>query len=93
MSEELERPSRYTGRNGKDLLDLFGEYFPDDYNRGFYVECIIKYIARYPQKGGIEDLKKAIVYIRRLIEYEERLEMGTTQTLTKDRTEGFECNE
>lgn len=30
--------------------------------------CIIKYVSRYPKKGGLEDLKKAQVYLGWLIE-------------------------
>jgi hypothetical protein len=33
---------------------------------------IIKYVARYPDKGGVEDLKKAAHYIERLVEHLER---------------------
>lgn len=32
---------------------------------------IIKYISRYPQKGGLEDLKKAKWYLDRLIATKE----------------------
>ena len=38
---------------------------------GFCEGSIIKYTCRYKQKGGIEDLKKAIWYIERLITIEE----------------------
>ncbi|MBT9157725.1 MAG: hypothetical protein DDT36_00708 [Firmicutes bacterium] len=33
---------------------------------------IIKYVARYPDKGGVEDLKKAAHYIERLVEHLEK---------------------
>jgi hypothetical protein len=32
---------------------------------------IIKYLARYPLKNGLEDLKKAKVYLDWMIEFEE----------------------
>ncbi len=34
---------------------------------------IIKYIARYRDKGGVQDLRKAAHYLQRLIEEEEHL--------------------
>lgn len=33
---------------------------------------IIKYVARYPDKDGVQDLKKAVHYIERLIEHLEK---------------------
>ena len=41
--------------------------------RGFGNYCqgnIIKYVWRYANKGGVEDLKKAQVYLAWLIEFE-----------------------
>jgi hypothetical protein len=35
---------------------------------GFLRGNVIKYIARYPEKGGIEDLRKARHYLDKLIE-------------------------
>jgi hypothetical protein len=32
---------------------------------------IIKYVSRYPHKGGVRDLRKAQVYLNWLIEREE----------------------
>ena len=40
-------------------------------NLGFCVGNIIKYVCRYKNKNGIEDLKKARHYIDLLIEIEE----------------------
>lgn len=35
---------------------------------GFLEGNIIKYVARYKKKGGTEDLKKAKIYLEKLIE-------------------------
>jgi len=35
---------------------------------------VIKYVTRYKDKNGVEDLKKAIHYLEILIEYETRRE-------------------
>lgn len=39
---------------------------------GFVEGCIVKYISRWRDKGGIEDLKKIQHYCQLLIENEER---------------------
>ena len=40
-------------------------------NLGFLAGNVIKYICRYKEKNGIEDLEKAKAYIEKLIEVEE----------------------
>lgn len=40
-------------------------------NIGFFEGNIIKYVSRYKEKGGIEDLKKAQHYLEKLIEIVE----------------------
>ena len=39
---------------------------------GFYEGNIIKYVLRYKNKNGIEDLKKAKWYLDRMIEKNEK---------------------
>ena len=39
-------------------------------NLGFLEGNVIKYITRWRQKGGVEDLRKAMHYIAKLIEME-----------------------
>jgi hypothetical protein len=41
---------------------------------GFHEGNIIKYVSRWRQKDGLDDLKKAKFYIERLIELAERSE-------------------
>ena len=38
---------------------------------GFAEANVVKYITRWRDKGGIEDLRKAIHYLEMLIEFEE----------------------
>ena len=40
--------------------------------RGYFIGCITKYVERFDEKNGIEDLKKAQHYIQKLIELEEK---------------------
>lgn len=44
-----------------------GDQFP-----GFLRGNVIKYLWRYRQKGGVEDLKKADWYLDRLVKEEEK---------------------
>lgn len=40
-------------------------------NIGFFAGNAIKYLTRWSEKGGVEDLKKAQHFIQKLIEIEE----------------------
>lgn len=40
------------------------------YGRGYFVGCITKYVERYPEKNGIQDLEKAKHFLDKLIELE-----------------------
>lgn len=51
--------------------------FSEEQFEGFLRGNVLKYILRYPAKGGVSDLKKAAHYLERLIELTEleRVEM------------------
>jgi len=55
----------YYRKNGLDVID-FCHMLDLDFLQG----NVVKYTVRYRAKGGIEDLRKAQEYLRRLIEYE-----------------------
>ena len=43
-------------------------------NLGYLEGCVIKYVSRYKEKGGIQDLQKAAHYLQKLMEVQsERL--------------------
>lgn len=64
---------KYYANNGKDLFDRFEEgLMTAEQNRGFYIGNVIKYITRYQNKNGIEDLEKAETYVKRLISFEQK---------------------
>lgn len=54
-------------------LNVMQTWFNEDELRGFLRGNIIKYIARYRNKNGIEDLEKARDYLNKLIEHEQRI--------------------
>ena len=60
------KPSYYTqgGIECFDVIDAFG--------MDFYIGNVLKYISRWKSKGGVEDLKKARVYLDRRIAQAEK---------------------
>lgn len=54
--------------------DVMEEWMSFDQFRGFLTGNVIKYVARYQSKNGIEDLKKAKHYMEKLIEFETKVE-------------------
>lgn len=83
MSKENEKE-----KSKKDIINLpehytFGTIETIDYIRdkmtpemfqGHCMANVIKYVSRHRHKNGVEDLKKAQVYLNWLIESEERQE-------------------
>ena len=69
--ENLVKPNRYKGKDGKDLLQLFEEsLLSDDEYKGFLKGNVYKYLKRYEHKNGKEDLEKATVYLNKLYDFE-----------------------
>lgn len=53
------------------------------YGRGYFVGCITKYVERYPDKNGLQDLEKAKHFLEKLIELETEAGMrGATEKVT-----------
>jgi hypothetical protein len=53
---------------GVQPWDAMEHWMPREQFEGFLRGNVIKYLARYPEKGGLEDLQKARDYLARLIE-------------------------
>jgi hypothetical protein len=56
------------------------------YGRGYFVGCITKYVERYHEKNGLQDLEKAKHFLDKLIELEsaqgQYLEVPKSATFT-----------
>lgn len=65
QSDEIKSPSHYA------LYAIQPMEFIGRNRIGFIEGNIIKYVARYAMKNGVEDLKKARHYLDKLIEREE----------------------
>lgn len=65
MNDSVNHPTHYT--QGKmEVIDAI-----EGLEAGFHEGNIIKYVARWRYKNGVEDLKKARWYLERLIEQAE----------------------
>ena len=65
--DNVEHPSHYC-RGGIECIDAIEASLGKDEFTGFLRGNIIKYVWRYKDKNGLEDLKKAQWYINKLIE-------------------------
>jgi hypothetical protein len=63
--EDIEKPERYNKKGKLECWDVIL-----DQEMGFLEGNILKYLWRYKSKHGIEDLKKAKVYLEKLIDRE-----------------------
>lgn len=71
----VAHPAHYQTSNGLETIDVM-EAFTEDMV-GYEAVCtsnVLKYICRWKKKNGIEDLKKAEWYLKRLIEHIESSE-------------------
>ena len=67
---EINHPKRYAG--GKyECIDVMTDVFGVDAVRNFCKLNAFKYLWREQQKNGVEDLKKAVWYLNKLIELSE----------------------
>ena len=65
----VNHPSHYKAKNGMEVIDVI-EAFTANLNgyEATHTGNVIKYICRWKEKNGLEDLKKAQWYLNRLIE-------------------------
>ena len=71
-NDNVNHPKHYQSKNGLEVIDVI-DAFTDDLT-GMEAVCTgnaLKYICRWKNKNGIEDIKKAIWYPNKLIEVKE----------------------
>ena len=70
FEDNVNHPKHYKAPNGVETIDVIeGFTDPIAWNSG----NVIKYICRWKNKNGLEDLKKAQFYLNRLIGIVERI--------------------
>lgn len=67
--DAVDKPEHYH-KNGLDPLTVMGQTFTREEYVGFAKGNVLKYVMRYKEKNGLEDLKKARFYLEELIEWE-----------------------
>jgi len=69
LSERVKKavePAHYKGKT-IEVFDVLNEFLSDEAVNGFFVGNVIKYVLRYKDKNGKEDLLKAKSYLEKLI--------------------------
>ena len=76
----VSHPSHYMSDSGLETIDVI-EAFTKDLTgiEAYDTGNVIKYICRWKNKGGVQDLEKAMWYIQHLIDHNS-LVLGQDQT-------------
>lgn len=69
MPDNVNNPKHYQSENGLECIDVWVSL---GIAKPACKANVIKYVWRYEQKNGIEDLKKAQWYLNKLIELETK---------------------
>lgn len=76
--DSVKHPEHYQSDSGLEVIDAIRAFTEDCQGvEGYYTGNVIKYICRWKKKNGLEDLKKARVYLNWLIDYEEKKKEAT----------------
>lgn len=68
-TDNVNHPAHYQSRQGIEVIDVIGAFTED--LRGMEAVCTanaLKYTCRWKHKNGVEDLKKAVWYLNKLID-------------------------
>lgn len=68
--DKVNHPNHYTFGSIEVINYIRDKMTPDEF-QGYCMGNILKYVSRHKHKNGVEDLKKAQVYLGWLIESEE----------------------
>lgn len=81
----VSHPPHYQARNGLEVIDVI-EAFTEDLTGIEATDTgnIIKYICRWKQKNGIQDLKKVMWYASHLINHLENKPKVSSMNVTVD---------
>ena len=72
MNDNVNHPSHYTSGD-IECIDAIRAALGDKFE-GFLIGNVIKYCWRHDHKNGLEDLKKAQWYLRKVIDEKEKTE-------------------
>ena len=72
MADNVNHPNHYQSETGLEVIDAIKAFCGNF--KAYCAGNVIKYVARYDKKNGLEDLQKAQVYLNWLIEEVEEKE-------------------
>ena len=72
IKEEGKIVPKHYLTGGLHILEILEMKMPKEQVEGFLRGLTIKYLFRYDQKNGVEDLKKAQWYLNELIDLKEK---------------------
>ena len=78
MSNAVQHPRHYT-KGGVECIDAIRASMTDEAFAGYCKGNVLKYIFRYEDKGGVEDLDKANVYLGWLRQTAEKIAWDNKQ--------------
>ena len=68
MSNNVNHPSHYQSESGLEVIDVIKAFTSElSGEEAFCIGNAIKYVCRYSKKNGVEDLEKAVWYLKRVI--------------------------
>ena len=67
MSDSVNNPPHYT-HGGIETIDYIRSKMSPSHFQAYCIGNVMKYVSRYSHKNGVEDLKKAKVYLTWAIE-------------------------
>lgn len=68
LSTNVDHPNHYGGDTTYETIKVLKAWLTAEQYQGFLIGNSIKYQSRYRNKGGIEDLKKAMWYLNKYLE-------------------------
>jgi hypothetical protein len=71
---DILKPSYYW-KGGIDVIGFAQLHFPKEQVKGFLRINAMKYLVRFDEKGGVDDLEKAMNYTRMLKDLEKLEEL------------------
>lgn len=91
MTNNVNQPAHYKS-GGIETIDYMRAKLSPDAFLGFCIGNVLKYVSRYEHKNGLEDLKKANVYLGWAIEaYKNKEKDDPRKELRFTKTIGIIC--
>lgn len=78
MADAVINPSHYN-KGGVECIDAIRSSMTDEAFAGYCKGNVLKYVWRFEDKGGLEDLQKAAVYLNWLVRIVDKIEYDNKQ--------------